>query len=170
MVSFFVFAQNPPTLRTTVDLKCADGTLLKATFFPAAKPGPGVLLFHQSNRTRQSWVVVARQLIAAGINVLTVDSRGHGESGGNSKEAEKWWPEDLEPAFNYLVSQPGVKRDVIGAGGAGVLGVENAVEIARWHSSQVKSLALLSGIVAGRYGAIPVRYRHAREQIVRKKK
>ena len=145
MLSFFVFAQNPTALRTTVDLKSADGTLLKATYFPAANSGPGVLLFHQSNRTRQSWEGVARQLSAFGINVLTVDSRGHGESGGNSKDAEKWWPEDLEPAFKYLVSQPGVNRDVIGAGGAGVQGVENAVEMARRHSTQVKSLALLSG-------------------------
>ena len=145
MLSFFVFAQNPPALRTTVDLKSADGTLLKAAYFSASEPGPGVLLFHQSNRTRQSWEGVARQLTAAGINVLTVDSRGHGESAGNSKEAEKWWPEDLEPALNYLVSQPGVNRDVIGAGGAGVLGVENAVEIARRHATRVKSLALLSG-------------------------
>ena len=145
MLSFFVCAQNHTPLRTTVDLKSADGTLLKATYFPAAISGPGVLLFHQSNRTRQSWEGVARQLSALGINVLTVDSRGHGESGGNSKDAEKWWPEDLEPAFKYLVSQPGVNRDVIGAGGAGVQGVENAVEMARRHSTQVKSLALLSG-------------------------
>jgi len=145
MLSFFAFAQNPTGLHTTVDLKSADGTLLKATYFPAANSGPGVLLFHQSNRTRQSWEGVARQLSAFGINVLTVDSRGHGESGGNSKDAEKWWPEDLEPAFKYLVSQPGVNRDVIGAGGAGVQGVENAVEMARRHSTQVKSLALLSG-------------------------
>ena len=145
MLSFFVFAQNPPALRATVDLKSADGTLLKATYFSAAEPGPGVLLFHQSNRTRQSWEGVARQLTAAGINVLTVDSRGHGESDGNAKDAEKWWPEDLEPAFNYLVSQPGVNHDDIGAAGAGVLGVENAVEIARRHATRVKSLALLSG-------------------------
>ena len=80
---------------------------------PAAKPGPGVLLFHQSNRDRKSWDAVARQLTAAGINVLTLDSRGHGESAGNTEAAEKWWREDLEPAFNYLASQPGVNRDVI---------------------------------------------------------
>jgi len=128
-----------------VDLKAPDGTILKGSYFSAAKPGPGVLLFHQSNRTRQSWEGVARQLTAAGINVLTVDSRGHGESDGNAKDAEKWWPEDLEPAFNYLVSQPGVNHDDIGAAGAGVLGVENAVEIARRHATRVKSLALLSG-------------------------
>ena len=48
MLSFLVFAQNPTTLPTSIDLKSADGTLLKATYFPAPKPGPGVLLFHKS--------------------------------------------------------------------------------------------------------------------------
>src|SRR5581483_12398396 len=113
-----------------VDIQATDGTRLKGTYFPAGRSGPGILLFHQSNRDRQSWEVLAEQLAAAGINVLTLDSRGHGETAGNSKEAEKWWPEDLAPAFNYLISQPGVNRDVIGAGGAGVLGVQSAVELA----------------------------------------
>jgi tetratricopeptide (TPR) repeat protein len=44
-----------------------------------------------------------------------------------------------------LVSQPGVKRDVIGVGGAGGLGVGRSVEVARRHSAEVKSLVLLSG-------------------------
>ena len=78
----FVQAQQPPRV---VDLKSSDATLLKASYFAAAKPGPGVLLFHQSNRDRKSWDAVARQLAAAGINVLTVDSRGHGESAGNTE-------------------------------------------------------------------------------------
>src|SRR5437899_10005303 len=131
-----------------VDLKSTDGTVLKATYFAAANPGPGVLLFHQSNRTRKEWDMVARQLAAAGINTLTVDVRGHGESGGQESRGEarkKQWPLDLDAAFQYLISQPGVKRDVIGIGGAGVIGVENSVETARRHSDQVKSLVLLSG-------------------------
>jgi pimeloyl-ACP methyl ester carboxylesterase len=141
-VNCFPQAQQSPR---AIDLNSSDGTPLKASYYAAAKPGPGVLLFHQSNRDRKSWDGVARQLAAAGVNVLTVDGRGHGESAGKTKEAERWWPEDLEPAFDYLLSQPGVKRDVIGAGGAGVLGVENAVELARRHSAQMKSLVLLSG-------------------------
>jgi dienelactone hydrolase/Tfp pilus assembly protein PilF len=136
-----------------VDIKSSDGTILKASYFAAAKPGPGVLLFHQSNRTRKSWDDAATQLAAAGINTLTIDSRAHGESGkydnwmdANWKEARKqWWPGDLDAAFQYLVSQPGVTRDVIGVGGAGLLGVDNSVETARRHSAEVKSLALLSG-------------------------
>jgi hypothetical protein len=121
-----------------VDLKRPDGIILKGTYFAAAKPGPGVLLFHQSNRTRESWNDLARQLAAGGINTLTVDVR--------PLEARKQrWPGDLDTAFEFLVSQPGVTRDVIGIGGAGALGVDNSVETARRHSAEVKSLVLMSG-------------------------
>jgi hypothetical protein len=72
-------AQQPPA--RVVDLKAADGTILKATYFAAAKPGPGVLLFHQSNRTSKEWDELAGQLTEAGIHTLTIDNRGHGESG-----------------------------------------------------------------------------------------
>src|SRR6266404_5811202 len=150
-VAIFVvatFAKKTKSAGRGVDLKSSDGTILKATYFAAPKPGPGVLLFHQSNRTRKEWADVAGQLAAAGINTLTVDSRGHGESGGQESHGEarkKQWPLDLDAAFQYLISQPGVKRDVIGIGGAGVIGVENSVETARRHSAEVKSLVLLSG-------------------------
>src|SRR5437879_6748841 len=92
--------------------------------------------------------MVARELAAAGIDTLTVDVRGHGETGGQESRGEarkKQWPLDLDAAFQYLISQSGVKRDVIGIGGASVIGVENSVETARRHSDQVKSLVLLSG-------------------------
>jgi hypothetical protein len=145
-------ATQPPAARV-VDLKASDGTILKASYFAAAKPGPGVLLFHQSNRDRKSWEDLAGQLAAAGINTLTVDNRGHAESGGkydnwtdpDHEAAKQYQVSDLDVAFHYLVSQPGVKRDVIGAGGAGLLGVDNSVQTARQHSAEVKSLALLSG-------------------------
>ena len=137
-----------------VDIKSGDGTILRGSYFSAAKPGPGVLLFHQHNRTRESWEDVAKRLAAAGINTLTVDVRGHGETGGkydnwtgpNWKETRKgWWPQDLDAAFQFLVSQPGVNRDLIGLGGAGLLGVDNSVETARHHPDQVKSLVAISG-------------------------
>jgi hypothetical protein len=120
-----------------VDLKTADGTIFQGTYFAASKPGPGALLFHQSNRTRTSWDDVAKQLAAAGINTLTVDVRG--------RARKEWWPADLDTAFQFLASQPGVTRDVIGIGGAGALGVDNSVETARRHSGEVKSLVLMSG-------------------------
>jgi tetratricopeptide (TPR) repeat protein len=138
-------SQQPQAPRV-VDLKASDGIVLKASYFAAAKPGPGVLLLHQSNRTRKSWDELAGQLAAAGINTLTLDMRGFGESGGQSKPYNRLTnARDIDIAFQYLVSQPGVKRDVIGVGGAGWFGVLPSVEVARQHSAEVKSLVLLSG-------------------------
>ncbi|MFN2622242.1 MAG: hypothetical protein ABR611_05295 [Chthoniobacterales bacterium] len=128
------------------DIKSPDGTVLKGTYFAAAKPGPGLLLYHQGNRTRESWDNVASELAEAGINVLTMDSRAHGESGGTADNYFKTaWASDLELAFQYLSSQPGVNPKLIGAGGAGNLGVETAVETARRHPAEIKSLVMISG-------------------------
>src|SRR5438552_16180691 len=80
-------SQSSPAPRV-IDLKSADGTVLKGTYFAAPKPGPGAILYHQSNRTRQSWAALAAQLAAAGIHVLTVDKRGFGDSGGKSDSKE----------------------------------------------------------------------------------
>jgi len=137
---------QPPSPRI-FDLKSLDGTLLKATYFSAGEPGPGVILYHQSNRTRTSWDEVARELAAAGINALAVDTRGYGESGGTRREATQLQKQqtDLETAFKFLVSQPGVQRNVIGAAGAGWLGVDNSVQTARLHPNDIKSIVLMSG-------------------------
>src|SRR3984957_4647873 len=137
--------QSQPAMPKTVDLRSADGTLLKATFFPAANPGPGVLLFHQSNRNRTSWNDVSRQLAAAGINALSIDERGYGESSGKKEDREQFHQADLKSAFEFLVSHPGVRAHTIGAAGAGWLGVDNSVETARLHPTQLKSLVLISG-------------------------
>ncbi len=145
--------QQAPAARV-IDLKASDGTILKATYFAAAKSGPGVLLLHQCNRQRKVWDDLAGQLATAGINVLTFDLRGFGESGGSpfdkltpqegaQVEAEKW-PGDIDTAFQYLVSQQGITRDVIGVGGASC-GVNNSIQTARRHPGEVKSLVLLSG-------------------------
>ena len=142
-----VAQQSPqPPVPRTVDLKTSDGVMLKATYFAAAKPGPGVLLLHQSNRTRKSWDQLAPQLAAAGFNTLTLDMGGFGESGGKTdKPTRLTEARDVDTAFQYLVSQPGVKRDLIGVGGAGWLGIDNSVTAARRHPIEIKSLVLMSG-------------------------
>ena len=138
LFGMITFAAPTKNVARVVDLKTPGGTILKGTYFAAAKPGPGVLLFHQSNRTRKSWDDVAHQLAAAGINVLTVDT-------DPNKTRKRRWPGELDATLEFLVSQPGVNRDVVGIGGAGVIGVEDSVETARLHPAAVKSLVLLSG-------------------------
>ena len=144
-------AQDVPPPRV-IDLKTQDGTNLKATYCAAAKPGPGVLLMHQCNAQRKVWNALASSLAGAGINVLTFDFRGFGESDGESADqyttqeavdaVNKIMPSDADFAFAYLESQPGVTREVMGAGGASC-GVNQAVQLARRHP-EVKSLVLLS--------------------------
>jgi len=145
-------AQQVPAPRV-VDLAATDGTKLEATFFSAGKPGPGVLLLHQCNLQRKGWDGLAAQLAAEGISVLTLDYRGYGDSEGKApkdlppaegaKVLNEKWPSDVDVAFGYLVSQPGVDAHVAGAGGASC-GVNLAIHLAMRHP-EVKSLVLLSG-------------------------
>jgi hypothetical protein len=105
-----------------IDLKASDGTILKDSYFAAAKPGPGVLLLHQGNRTRKSWDDVAGQLAAAGINTLILNMRGFGEIGGKHQglpregsPVKKTWADDIDTAsvkylrYTRLTSGAGIK-------------------------------------------------------------
>jgi dienelactone hydrolase len=156
LVSLFLAltcAAQPLPAPRIVNLTAPDGVILKATYFVAAKPGPGVLLLHQCDEQRKAWDGLAERLAASGINVLTLDYRGFGESGGapydqmtpqeQRKVVTEDWPGDVDRAYSYLVEQANVQRDKTGAGGASC-GVDNAIRLARRHS-EVKSLLLLSG-------------------------
>ena len=164
MISLLLFVFALPALAQTtdagprdVDITAPDGAKLRATYYPAAKPGangsPAVLLLHMCNTTRKSWEPVARQLRAAGIHALTLDYRGFGESSGDlfdkmspqdaQKMATEKWPGDVDAAFDFLLAQPGVNKSYIGAGG-GSCGVNQAVQLARRHPNVI-SLVLLAG-------------------------
>src|SRR6266852_2259642 len=152
MLAVSCAAQQAPGQRV-VDLSAADGTKLKATFYAAGKAGPGVLLLHQCNQQRKGWDGLATQLAAAGISVMTLDYRGYGDSEGKApkdlppaegaKVLNEKWPGDVDVAYGYLISQPGVNAHVVGAGGASC-GVNQSIQLARRHP-EVKSLVLLSG-------------------------
>lgn len=146
------FAQSAPAARD-VTVSVPDGTTLKATYYAAAQPGPGVLLLHMCNTTRKSWDPLAPQLAAAGIHALSLDYRGFGESGGDRADAvaaqeaqrivtEKW-PGDIDAAYDFLLAQPGVDKARLGAAG-GSCGVNQAVRLASRHP-EMRSLALLAG-------------------------
>jgi dienelactone hydrolase len=136
-----------------VDIAAPDDAMLKATYYAAAGPGPGVLLLHMCNANRQSWDPVGRQLSAAGIHALALDYRGYGDSPGarfndlpaaeRQKLAAETWPGDLDAALAFLVAQPGVDKTRVGAGG-GSCGVNHSVQLARRHP-EVRSLVLLAG-------------------------
>ena len=154
VLSSAVFAQGPPPPRD-VTLPAPDGIQLEATYYAAAQSGPAVLLLHMCNTTRRSWDPLGPQLAAAGIHALAVDYRGFGGSGGDrfdtmspedaQRVVSEKWPADIDAAYDFLVSQPGVDRTRVGAAG-GSCGVDQAVRLARRHP-EVRSLALLAGAV-----------------------
>lgn len=154
VISASVLAIGQSTPRE-IDVNASDGTHLKATFYAAnanGKPAPAVILLHMCNTDRKSWTPVAEQLASTGISALTIDNRGFGESGGPrfdgaspevQQQIRDQWPGDFDAAFRWLLSQPGVDKNRIGAGGASC-GVNNAVKLASRHP-EIRSLVLLAG-------------------------
>jgi dienelactone hydrolase len=123
---------------------------LKATYYSPGKPGPGLVLLHQCNRDRTAWDAYGKAASARGYHVIAMDYRGFGESEGPRFDqqqqaavvAEKW-PGDVDAAFAWLLAQPGVDKDRIGAAGASC-SVNQSVLLARRHP-EVKTVMLLSG-------------------------
>jgi len=146
-------AQSPPAART-IDLKSPDGIALKASYVPAGRPGPALLLLHACNRDRSSWTDLATAAAAHGFHVLALDYRGYGQSGGTKSDdpqqqrwiADREWPGDIDAAYAWLMSQPGVDKARVGAAGASC-GVDQAVQLARRHP-EVRTVVLLSGGLA----------------------
>jgi dienelactone hydrolase len=136
-----------------VDIKAPDGINLKGTYFSAGRPGPAMLLLHQCNMDRHAWDGLAADLASNGFNVLTIDYRGFGESGGSkstdpdTRAAERRkWPGDVDAAYAFLTSQKGVDQTRIAAGGASC-GVTQSSDLATRHQ-EIKALMLLSGMAS----------------------
>jgi dienelactone hydrolase len=153
-VFFLAACASAQVKKQDADLIAQDGVKIKVTYYSGGKPGPGVLLMHQCNRDRTSWDGLAMQMAEAGIHVVALDYRGYGESGGErflSLPPEKQtsevlkWPADIDLVYQFLLSQPGVDKTRMGAGGASC-GVNNSVHLAH-HHPEVKTLVLLSGPV-----------------------
>jgi dienelactone hydrolase len=136
-----------------VDIQAPDRVNLKGTYFTAGRPGPAMLLLHQCNMDRHAWDDLATDLAGNGINVLTIDYRGFGESGGSKSTdpdtraaVRQKWPADVDTAFAYLTKQKGVDLSRIAVGGASC-GVTQSSDLAARHH-EVRALLLLSGMAS----------------------
>jgi alpha/beta superfamily hydrolase len=126
-----------------LDIAASDGAKLKATYYSAGKPGPGMLLLHQCNMNRKAWNNLAEALAQRGVHVLTFDYRGYGETSGPGSRDKL--STDIDTALATLKSKGGVDKTRLAAGGASC-SVENAVQLAR-RSEEIKALLLLTGPV-----------------------
>lgn len=134
-----------------VSVPAPDGFVLRATFQPAEKGGPGILLLHQCNADRRIYDRLGSMLNAAGYNVLALDFRGFGASragqytdfAGQRQDIIPRMPGDVDAALAFLSSQPTVNARALGVV-AGSCGVNQAVQASRRHP-EIRTLVLLSG-------------------------
>jgi pimeloyl-ACP methyl ester carboxylesterase len=124
-----------------LDVAARDGARLRATYFSPGRPGPGVLLLHQCNMDRRSWVSLGTALAESGVHAFALDYRGYGDSprAGSRGELQS----DIDSAFATLLGRAGVDSSRIAVAGASC-GVDNAIQLAR-RAGRINALVLLSG-------------------------
>ena len=175
LISCLALPAAPVAAQTrNVDLKAADGVVLKASYSSPGKPGPGILLFHQcsDNGSRRLWDGLAKDLVAAGFHVMTFDNRGFGETGGSLPPppppprpagrglpptgggagrgapeiagASPFPPGDGDAALAYLLAQKDVDRTRLAVGGSSC-GAADAADLEA-RRRDVRALLLLSGL------------------------
>ncbi len=105
-----------------------DGVTLAATLYapdgsPPAAGWPAVLVLHSLGESRADVQEIAETYLAPnGYAVLTIDSRGHGQSGGQASLAGPRDVADYAAALSWLRARPGVNDSKIGAVGVSLGG------------------------------------------------
>jgi pimeloyl-ACP methyl ester carboxylesterase len=117
-------AQNGAPTPQTVRIEAADGLTLVGDFYALiidglpAEGAPAVLLIHQYRTSRGEWDSLIAPLAENGYHVLTIDLRGHGDTGG----AEDWHAAlaDVQTWLDWLREQPNVRANGISIIGSSI--------------------------------------------------
>ncbi|HEV3478434.1 MAG TPA: alpha/beta fold hydrolase [Gaiellaceae bacterium] len=121
VAALVVVAPAAAFTRTDQQLPMGDGVSLASSLYlpdgaPPAGGWPAVLVLHGLGGTRGSVSDVAERVLAPyGYAVLTVDARGHGESGGQSTLVGARELADYAAALAWLRARPGISDSRIGA-------------------------------------------------------
>jgi predicted acyl esterase len=126
-----------------LSLRMDDGVDLAATLYePSAAPPPAghpaIVLFHGLGGKRQDLAFLA-QAFAGSFAVLTLDARGHGESGGLVSIDGPREMTDVKAVFNWLAARPEINRNRIGAWGISLGGgavLRSLVEGVPWAAAE----------------------------------
>jgi pimeloyl-ACP methyl ester carboxylesterase len=118
-----------------------DGLELVGLYYapPEGETAPAVLLMHHGGSQKESWVDLIPLLQDAGYAILTIDIRGHGETGGAldltlaQEDAHLW--------IAWLREQPGVDAEQVSIVGAS-LGADIGMQV----MAQDPTLITLVGI------------------------
>ncbi len=129
-----------------VKLTARDGVEIAGLWWDKGG-GRSALLLHMMPATKESWIPLAEQLSAKGLNVLAIDFRGHGESGGGdyrkfSDDEHGWYFDDAKAAKAWLRSKyPEGELVVAGAS----IGANVAIYLLAENSDVRRVVALSAG-------------------------
>jgi predicted acyl esterase len=135
----FVAAGRASAATQELRLRMSDGVDLAATLYkPSTAPPPAgypaIVLFHGIGGTRQDLDAVARRFVGP-FAVLTLDARGHGQSGGLVSIGGPREIADAREIFRQLAARPEIDNVKIGAWGislGGGLVLRSLVEGVPW--------------------------------------
>jgi pyridoxine 5-phosphate synthase len=120
----------------------SNGVTIAGEYFEAAtRPAPSVLLVHMLSRNKGDWGSLPDRIRDAGINALTIDLRGHGQSTGSAQDLPAM-VQDVRAAAQWLLTRPNVRGDSIAIVGAS-LGASLAL-LAAVDVPQARALGLMS--------------------------
>jgi pimeloyl-ACP methyl ester carboxylesterase len=119
----------------TVSFYSTDGIPLKAWWLPASgTPRGAVIIAHGIDHTRQVMLPRAAFLVRGGYDVLAIDLRGHGESGGSIVSPGLLEARDILGALRYIRprgnNEPVALLGVSYGAGASVIAASESPEIA----------------------------------------
>jgi len=134
-----------------VTFKTDDGKQVVGTWNMAGKDAPTVICLPMFRNVRKSYQPLVAPLLAKGINVLSIDLRGHGDSAPElADKVKKRDPElfnamhhDVYAAMNFLEREKGCDRTRIGLIGASV-GCSVAIDATRLYPGDVRAVVLLT--------------------------
>lgn len=108
---------------------------------------PAVLISHGALGCKEQFQALAEHLLWAGFAVLTLDMRGHGESGGKRHHIViADWQNDLDAACQWLCCQPEIDGERIGGFGFSS-GGSAMLETAALPSQKLRAVVTLAATV-----------------------
>lgn len=120
LLPFAVAAQETtPPEPARVEITAEDGLVMIGDFYAVPNTDaeqPAVVLLHGSGTERNEWRDLIMPLLDDGWNVLAVDLRGFGETGGQRDLAKTI--DDLQLWFAWLREQPEVQDNALAAIGS----------------------------------------------------
>jgi pimeloyl-ACP methyl ester carboxylesterase len=105
--------------RVVVEIEADDGLTLIGDWYAVEEEAPAVLLLHMLSSNRTAWEPLVPILVSEyGLNVLNIDMRGHGETGGDRdwRLAEQ----DVQTVIDWLREQDSVDSEHIALVGASI--------------------------------------------------